>query len=301
MLIGFMASAGELSLAFIVAVFLANFPEAMSASGTQSCVRVGGRRWVGGRCRWAFKLRCQHKICFNISPSRIPPTPNSSNEAHAIHPTTYTPSHTPYHILALAALMKRNGDATSKIIFMWSILFVGTGAIAFLTVLAFPEKKEGIPEPEYQRFAATASEGVAGGAMMACIATAMLPEVSTASNPHYTVITEGSATIARGRGASRPRHSCTVDELGSRYHPTRVVRSAAVALLPPKLFTHLALHDTMRSHPQAFEEGGDMAGVSTLMGFLASLVVKLSMEGTHEAHGTVMEAACPSPLMPPLP
>lgn len=157
MLIGFMASAGELSLAFIVAVFLANFPEAMSAS----------------------------------------------------------------------ALMKRNGDATSKIIFMWSILFVGTGAIAFLTVLAFPEKKEGIPEPEYQRFAATASEGVAGGAMMACIATAMLPE--------------------------------------------------------------------------AFEEGGDMAGVSTLMGFLASLVVKLSMEGTHEAHGTVMEAACPSPLMHPLP
>ena len=75
--------------------------------------------------------------------------------------------------------MKRNGDATPKIIFMWSILFVGTGAIAFLTVLAFPEKKEGIPEPEYQRFAATASEGVAGGAMMACIATAMLPEVST--------------------------------------------------------------------------------------------------------------------------
>jgi len=32
MLIGFMQSEGELSIAFIVAVFLANFPEAMSAS-----------------------------------------------------------------------------------------------------------------------------------------------------------------------------------------------------------------------------------------------------------------------------
>ena len=55
------------------------------------------------------------------------------------------------------------------------------------------------------------------------------------------------------------------------------------------------------SHPQAFEEGGDLAGVATLMGFLASLLVKLSMEGTHEAHGTVMEAACPTPLLHPLP
>ena len=28
--------------------------------------------------------------------------------------------------------MKRNGDATAKIIFMWTILFIGTGAIAFI-------------------------------------------------------------------------------------------------------------------------------------------------------------------------
>ena len=33
----------------------------------------------------------------------------------------------------------------------------------------------------YQRFVATASEGIAGGAMMACIATAMLPEVGRLS------------------------------------------------------------------------------------------------------------------------
>ena len=36
MLIGFMQSEGELSVAFIVAVFLANFPEAMSASAIMS-------------------------------------------------------------------------------------------------------------------------------------------------------------------------------------------------------------------------------------------------------------------------
>lgn len=155
MMIGFMVAEGELSLAFIVAVFLANFPEAMSAS----------------------------------------------------------------------ALMKRNGDSTKKIICMWFVLFVGTGFIAALTVLIFPEKKPGMEDPAYQVFVSVAAEGLAAGSMMACIATAMLPE--------------------------------------------------------------------------AFEEGGDKAGIATLMGFLASLVVKLTMEEPGGGHGTITGAAhCPVPMVP---
>lgn len=182
MLIGFMQAEGELSVAFIVAVFIANFPEAMSA----------------------------------------------------------------------ASIMRRNGDSTCKIICMWNILFLGTGLVACLTCLAFPKRcvtevqaeskglvhdpqrghgvlvaGEGSGGREYEvceftaavNFLAVASEGLAGGAMMACIATAMLPE--------------------------------------------------------------------------AYEEGGDFSGLATLLGFLASLFVKLSFE-EKGGHGTVCAVECPS-------
>lgn len=157
MLIGFMQSEGALSVAFIVAVFLANFPEAMSS----------------------------------------------------------------------AALMYRNGDSITKIICMWNILFLGTGFIAFLTALIFPGKchtegKEGVRVcefPVFVNFLASASEGLAGGSMMACISTAMLPE--------------------------------------------------------------------------AFELGGDYAGLTTLMGFIASLFVKLTME-KKESPGAICATMCPN-------
>ena len=42
--------------------------------------------------------------------------------------------------------------------------------------------------------------------------------------------------------------------------------------------------------PEAYEEGGDFAGLYTLLGFLASLFVKLTMEMHPEAHGTVCES-----------
>lgn len=155
MLIGFMQSEGELSIAFIVAVFLANFPEAMSAS----------------------------------------------------------------------AIMFRGGDSMCKIMCMWSALFLGTGAIAFLTSLIFPghchteeDLEESVCEfPGFVNILASASEGLAGGSMMACISTAMLPE--------------------------------------------------------------------------AFEEGGDYAGLFTLLGFLASLFVKLTLE-KHEAPGAICAHQC---------
>jgi len=107
MLIGFMQSEGTLSIAFIVAVFLANFPEAMSSS----------------------------------------------------------------------ALMFRSGDPVWKILSMWSALFIGTGAVAFLTALIFPghchKGDENAPKvcefPATVNIIASASEGLAGGSMMACI------------------------------------------------------------------------------------------------------------------------------------
>jgi len=155
MLIGFMQSEGTLSVAFIVAVFLANFPEAMSSS----------------------------------------------------------------------ALMFRSGDPVWKILSMWSALFVGTGAVAFLTALIFPghchKGDEHSPKvcefPYTVNIIASASEGLAGGSMMACISTAMLPE--------------------------------------------------------------------------SYEEGGDWAGLATLLGFLASLFVKLTMETHGEGH-TVCAIEC---------
>jgi len=144
MLIGFMQSEGKLSIAFIIAVFLANFPEAMSS----------------------------------------------------------------------ASIMFRNGDSAAKIMCMWSALFLGTGVIAFLTALIFPgecrtnELGETVCSfPSSVGILAVASEGLAGGSMMACISTAMLPE--------------------------------------------------------------------------AFESGGDFAGLLTLLGFLASLFVKLTLEKRH--------------------
>jgi hypothetical protein len=44
--------------------------------------------------------------------------------------------------------------------------------------------------------------------------------------------------------------------------------------------------------PEAYEEGGDFAGLCTLLGFLASLCVKLNMEIHPEAKGTVCSAQC---------
>lgn len=134
MMIGFMTLEGELSIAFILAVFLANFPEALSSS----------------------------------------------------------------------ALMARQGDSACKIICMWSSLFVGTGLIAGFTALCFPSDHHEGDNTKVQDIIGALSEGLAGGSMMACISTAMLPE--------------------------------------------------------------------------AYEEGGDWAGLTTLLGFLSSLTVKLWME-----------------------
>jgi ZIP family zinc transporter len=153
MLIGFMQSEGELSVAFIVAVFVANFPEAMSAS----------------------------------------------------------------------SLMYKGGDSLCKIMCMWNVLFVGTGLIAFLTSLVFPghcktkDERTICEFPSHVNFIASASEGLAGGAMMACISTAMLPE--------------------------------------------------------------------------AYESGGDFAGLCTLLGFLTALFVKLNFERKGEA-GAVCSHEC---------
>lgn len=131
MMVGFMAAEDELSIAFIIAVFLANFPEALSSS----------------------------------------------------------------------ALMVKHGDSSTKIFMMWMSLCIGTGTLAAITAALTPSRHVGSFE---QRVSAAAAEGLAGGSMMACISTAMLPE--------------------------------------------------------------------------GFEEGGDFAGLATMLGFLASLMVKVLFE-----------------------
>lgn len=45
--------------------------------------------------------------------------------------------------------------------------------------------------------------------------------------------------------------------------------------------------------PEAYEEGGDFAGVFTLLGFLAALWVKLSFESASEP-GAVCSSKCPA-------
>ena len=45
--------------------------------------------------------------------------------------------------------------------------------------------------------------------------------------------------------------------------------------------------------PEAYEEGGDYAGLSTLLGFIASLFVKLNLEERHSP-GAICAHECPA-------
>ena len=96
-------------------------------------------------------------------------------------------------------------DPKMQIFMMWFSLCIGTGVLACLTAALTPD---GDAVSSFNvRAVAAAAEGLAGGSMMACISTAMLPE--------------------------------------------------------------------------AFEEGGDMAGFATICGFIASLGVKVQFDEDH--------------------
>jgi len=79
-----------------------------------------------------------------------------------------------------AALVKRHNVAGWKIVSMWLLLCVGTGAIACLTAWLLPAgmMEKGAYKPRYfwvGIFGAIV-EGMAGGAMLACISNVMLPD-----------------------------------------------------------------------------------------------------------------------------
>lgn len=107
LMLGFKTNEGSLSWQFIVAVFIANFPEAFSA----------------------------------------------------------------------ASLLKDQGVSTSKIMVMWSSVFVITGVLAFFASWAMPDDvSEGSTVYQVRSSTTAGLEGLTGGAMLAMVSTAMLPE-----------------------------------------------------------------------------------------------------------------------------
>mmetsp|Transcript_119665 Transcript_119665/g.238345 ORF Transcript_119665/g.238345 Transcript_119665/m.238345 type:complete len:370 (-) Transcript_119665:54-1163(-) len=79
-----------------------------------------------------------------------------------------------------SALVRRHNVAGWKIVFMWLVLCIGTGAIACFTAWLLPAgmMEKGAYKPKYfwvGIFGAVV-EGIAGGAMLACISNVMLPD-----------------------------------------------------------------------------------------------------------------------------
>lgn len=87
--------------------------------------------------------------------------------------------------LTSAMLLRKVGVASWKILTLWTVLFLGTGALASLTAWLLPDRMLNthtkLPtdyrsEYWYLRLLGSLIEGFAGGAMLACIANVMLPE-----------------------------------------------------------------------------------------------------------------------------
>lgn len=75
-----------------------------------------------------------------------------------------------------ASLLRDQGVSTAKIMAMWTSVFVMTGVLAFLGSLSLQFFSEG-EQAETVRFSASAGlQGLTGGAMLAMVSTAMLPE-----------------------------------------------------------------------------------------------------------------------------
>lgn len=79
-----------------------------------------------------------------------------------------------------ASLMSQGGVSSVKIVSMWGSLCVMVGALAgascFLLTYFFPTYPGGEDLPQTLLFSVAVIEGLTGGAMIACIATVMLPE-----------------------------------------------------------------------------------------------------------------------------
>lgn len=82
--------------------------------------------------------------------------------------------------LSSAALVKRHDVAGWKIVSMWLLLCIGTGAIACFTAWLLPPgmMEKGTYKPRYfwVGIFGAVIEGMAGGAMLACISNVMLPD-----------------------------------------------------------------------------------------------------------------------------
>ena len=101
MLIGFMAAENELSLAFIVAVFLANFPEAMSASGNHDNPGAARRSAWSAWSAW---------FCMQRSSLRSPPNPLLRTCTNVV--TFSSQYYVHHHLTTAPTLANRSADAT---------------------------------------------------------------------------------------------------------------------------------------------------------------------------------------------
>lgn len=106
-MLGFMTSKSEVTFSFLIAIFVANFPEAFSG----------------------------------------------------------------------ALILKDRSMGKYKIIFMWTVIFLTTGLLAMIGSLIMPaDVTKGSPLDKLRDTWTAASEGLTGGAMLAMVSTAMLPE-----------------------------------------------------------------------------------------------------------------------------
>lgn len=90
-----------------------------------------------------------------------------------------------------ASLMRQGGVSSSKIIAMWTGLMVMVGGLAgaacFLLTHFFPSYPHGNDLPQTLLISVAIIEGITGGAMIACIATVMLPEAFQRSSKEGTL------------------------------------------------------------------------------------------------------------------
>jgi len=90
-----------------------------------------------------------------------------------------------------ASLMRQGGVSSSKIIAMWTGLCVMVGVLAgsacFFLKYFFPTYPGGKDLPQSLLISVAIVEGITGGAMIACIATVMLPEAFQRSSKEGTL------------------------------------------------------------------------------------------------------------------
>jgi zinc transporter ZupT len=95
-----------------------------------------------------------------------------------------------------ASLMRQGGVPRAQIVCMWGGLCLMVGALAggacFLLLFFFPTYPDGADLPHLLIIAVAVIEGITGGAMIACIATVMLPEAFQRAGK------EGSLLISSG-------------------------------------------------------------------------------------------------------